>query len=117
RNALGAPDDRVEQLLAALVRALLRVVEEGERPDTVVPKAAVVEQDAGDDERARERAAPCLVRAGDEPRTELAVEPEELLAGALVHAFDLSARCGRRQEVWRTCRRVVTRRELRRPEL
>src|SRR4029079_402901 len=37
-----------------------------------------VEQHAGDDERARERPAPRLVRAGDEARAEPAVEREQL---------------------------------------
>jgi hypothetical protein len=37
----------------------------------VVAQARVVEQDAGDDERARERPATCLVDAGDEASAEL----------------------------------------------
>src|SRR5262249_33562060 len=61
--AFRARDDSVEQLLAAIVRALLRVVEEGERPDAVLAERAVVEQNAGNDERACERSASSLVRA------------------------------------------------------
>jgi hypothetical protein len=46
----------------------------------VLAQALVVEQDAGDDERPRERPTPCLVRPGHEPHAEPAVEPQELLA-------------------------------------
>jgi len=47
----------------------------------VLAQRAVVEQHARDDERPGERPAARLVRAGDEPRPELAVEREELAAG------------------------------------
>ena len=64
----------MEQLLAALVRALLRVVEVRERPHAVLLEGAVVEQDARHHERAGERAASGLVGAGDEAGAELAVD-------------------------------------------
>src|SRR6185503_13630126 len=56
-----------------------------------VAQAAVVEQDARDDQRACEAAATRFVRAGDEARAELAVEPEELLAGAQRHGPRLAS--------------------------
>ena len=54
----------------------------------MVAQRAVVEQDARDDERAGERAAPRLVRAGDEARAEAAIEAQELLAGPLSRRRD-----------------------------
>ena len=81
----------MEELLAPLLRALLRVVEIRERPHLVLAERAVVEQDACDDERSRERAAPRLVDAGHEPRPELPVESQEPLAGPL-HPREDSAR-------------------------
>ncbi len=57
-----------------------------ERPDAMVAQARVVEQDAGDDERAGERAASGLVGARDEPRAEPPVEAEEPLTAATRHA-------------------------------
>jgi hypothetical protein len=53
-DLLRAPQHGVEELLAPLRRALLRVVEESERPHLVVTETAVVEQDARDHQRARE---------------------------------------------------------------
>ena len=47
----------------------------------MVAKGLVVQQDAGDDERAGERAAPGLVRAGNEPHAEAAVVAEQALPG------------------------------------
>ena len=43
-----------EQLLAILGRDLLRVVQLGERPDAMVAQRVVVEENAGNDERAGE---------------------------------------------------------------
>ena len=60
-------------------------------PDPVLAEACVVEQDAGDDERPGERAASRLVRTGDEPRAEPAVELEELLAGPAHEVEDTPA--------------------------
>ena len=54
RNTRGAGEHRAEQLLPALGRDLLRVVQLRERPNAVVAQRVVVEQDAGDDERAGE---------------------------------------------------------------
>jgi hypothetical protein len=51
RDPLRAADHGAKQRLTARRRQLLRIVEERERPDTVVAKARVVEQDTGDDER------------------------------------------------------------------
>src|SRR5207247_6402537 len=80
-DARGAGDDGSEELLATLRCHLLRVVQERERPDAVVAEARIVEQDAGADERTGERAATGLVRPGDEPRGEAAIEPKQPLAG------------------------------------
>jgi hypothetical protein len=55
-------------VLASRRRQLLGVVQERERPDAMVAQTLVVEQDSRDDERARERPAPRLVGACDEPR-------------------------------------------------
>ena len=55
---------------------LLRVVQEGERPDAMAPERPVVEEDAGDDERACERAAARLVGPRDEPRLETPIVAE-----------------------------------------
>ena len=49
----------------------------------MVAEAAVVEQHARDDERARKWPATGLVGTGDKPPAELAVEPQEPLTGAL----------------------------------
>ena len=64
-HLLGAAHDSVEELFAALRRALLRVVEEPERPDLVVAQTAVVQQHSGDDQRPRQTASPRLVSARD----------------------------------------------------
>ena len=77
---LGAPEHRVEQLLAPLGRALLRVVEESERPHLVVAETAVVEQHAGHDQRPGQAATTRLVGSGNQPGAELPVELQELLA-------------------------------------
>ena len=84
-DLLSARDHRAEQRLPAVGRDLLRVVQQCERAHLVVAQAAVVEQHAGDDEWPREAAATGLVRAGHEACAELAVEPQELLAGAERH--------------------------------
>ena len=52
-----------------------------ERAYPVILQQLVVEQDARDDERPRQRASPRLVRAGDEAGAEAAVEAEEALSG------------------------------------
>ena len=95
-NPRRAADDGAEEILPALGRALLRVVEEAERPDAMVAQRAVVEQDARHDQRPGERAAPRLVRAGDETCAEASIEAQELLAGPLLHGADLTASAGRR---------------------
>jgi hypothetical protein len=51
----------------------------------VVAEAAVVEQDAGHDEWPSETAPTGLVGARHETCAELAIEPQELLAGAERH--------------------------------
>ena len=65
-HARRAREHRVVELLALRERARLRVVELRERRTHAALQAAVVEQHAAGDERARKRAAPGLVRAGDE---------------------------------------------------
>jgi hypothetical protein len=62
----------------------------------MLAEGAVVEQDAGDDERSGERTAPGFIRSGNKPHAEAAVEPEELLARSLLHAHDDTAEIGRR---------------------
>jgi hypothetical protein len=52
RNAGGTVQHRAEQLLAVLRRDLLRVVQLRERPNAMVAERVVVEEDAGNDERA-----------------------------------------------------------------
>jgi hypothetical protein len=52
-----AREHRPEQLLTVLRRDLLRVVQLRERPNAMVAERVVVEKNAGDDERAGERAA------------------------------------------------------------
>src|SRR5204863_1941190 len=94
-HLLRTSDHGTEELLALRGRALLRVVQERERPDAVVAQTLVVEQHARDDERPRERPATRLVRAGDEPRTELPVELEEPLPGPASHGREHSAGLGR----------------------
>jgi hypothetical protein len=74
RDSFGAADDGAEELLPPLRGALLRVVEESERADAVIAQRAVVEEDAGDDERACERPASRLVGPGDEPRAKASIE-------------------------------------------
>ena len=74
-----AREHRPEQLLTVLRRDLLRVVQLRERPNAMVAQRVVVEKDAGDDERAGERAAPCFVSPGDEASAELSVEPQQPL--------------------------------------
>ena len=81
-DLLRAGQHGVEELLAPLGRALLRVVQEPERADAVVAQRAVVEEDARDDQRPRERPAPGLVDPGDVAGAEAPIEAEEALAGA-----------------------------------
>ena len=90
-DALGDGDNGAEELLTACLGALLRVVQERERPHAVVAQAAVVEQDAGDDERPRERPPSGLVRARHEARAEPPVETEKPLPGAERHPAEDNA--------------------------
>ena len=93
-DLLGAADHCVEERFPPLRRALLRIVEVSERTYLVVSETAVVEEHAGDDERPREAAATRLVGPGHEARAELAVEPQELRAGAGRHAREDSRLSG-----------------------
>ncbi len=70
RDPLGAARNRSEQRLTTLVRDLLRVVQEPERPDGVVAQLLVVEEHARHDERPRKAAASRLVRTRDETNPE-----------------------------------------------
>jgi hypothetical protein len=54
RDPRRAVQDRAEQLLPVLGRDLLRVVQLRKRTNAMVAQRVVVEQDAGDDERAGE---------------------------------------------------------------
>ena len=84
-DLLSAAEDGAEQRLTPLRGHLLGVVQQSERAYLVVAQAAVVQQDPRYDEWPGKRAAPGLVRAGDEPRAEPAVEPQESLAGTERH--------------------------------
>ena len=95
-----AADHCAEELLALLRRDLLGVVQGRERPHPMVAEALVVEQDARDDERPRERAATRLVGARDEARTEPAIEREELLTGRARHDVEDRGRCRRNPSLW-----------------
>ena len=77
-----------EEALAILGRDLLRVVQQRERADAVAAKRGVVEEDAGNDERACERSAPSLVRACDEAHSEPSIVCEEPLAAGPSHAAE-----------------------------
>ena len=81
-DSLGAADDGAVEVVAPSDGTCFESFRIRERPDAVFAQARVVEQHSGDDERAGERAAAGLVRSRDEPRAELPVEPEQLLAGA-----------------------------------
>ena len=66
---LGATGhDCAKQFLPSSGRQLLGVVQQRQRPYSVVAQTSVVEQHARDDERACQRAPAGLVGAGDEPR-------------------------------------------------
>ena len=65
---------------------LLRVVQQGQRPNAVTAQRRVVEQDAGNDERAGERSATGLIRTRDEAHTEPPVVREKTLAARTSHA-------------------------------
>jgi hypothetical protein len=68
RNLRAASEHGAEQLLAPGGCQLLGVVEERERPHAMIAQALVVEENARDEKRPRQRAAAGLVGAGDEPR-------------------------------------------------
>src|SRR5205085_10109641 len=96
---LRATEHGVEELLASILRTLLRVVEIRERPHAMLLQRRVVEEDARDDERSRERSASRLVDTGDEACAELAVESQKPLAGPL-HSGESSALLGRCDSVF-----------------
>jgi hypothetical protein len=78
----------MEQLLALLVRNLLRVVEAGERAHAVAAERAVVKEYAGDHERAGERPASRLVRTRHEAHAEPPIVCEEPLTARAGHAAE-----------------------------
>ena len=80
-HARRAGEHGVVELLALGDRARLGVVELRERRAHAALQAAVVEEHGGRDERARERSAPRLVRAGDERHAERAVVAQQAVAG------------------------------------
>jgi len=61
RDALGAADDRAEELFPVRRRDLFGVVQQPEWPDAVIAEAGVVEQHPGDDQRPGQRAASGLI--------------------------------------------------------
>jgi hypothetical protein len=73
-NPLGTSDDGPKQRLPCRAGQLLRIVEQRQRADTVVPQTGVVEQDARDDERSSKRASTRLVRPCDKPRAEATIK-------------------------------------------
>ena len=81
RDLGGDAEDHWKQLGARLVRLLLGVVERPERTNLGGPDRVEVEQHRGGHERAGEAPAAGLVGAGDEPRLEGAVEPEQPAGG------------------------------------
>jgi hypothetical protein len=78
RHPRHRPDHARVELLTLLGAALFGVVEHAERPAVAHRQPLVVDQHPGGDQRPRERAAPGLIGAGDEPRAQLAVELEQL---------------------------------------
>ena len=80
-DARGAREDGLVELLALCERARLRVVELRERRAHAALQAPVVEEHAGRDERARERAATRLVGARDERHAERAIVTQQPVAG------------------------------------
>jgi hypothetical protein len=88
----------VIEALAVVGVDLLGVVEQREGPDAMPSQRLVVEEDAGHDERARERAPPRLVGACDEARTELTIELKKLPARATSHGREHSAGRSRHPE-------------------
>ena len=70
---------------------LLRVVELAERPYAMIAQALVVEEDGGDDKRAREASSPGLVRARDVTNAEAPVEVEAASGRCLRTAKEDSA--------------------------
>ena len=78
-------EDGMEEALALLRLDLLRVVQAGERPDAVPAQRAVVEQDAGDDERPGERPSPASSAPATNRASEAPVEAEQPLSGRERH--------------------------------
>ena len=79
-----------QQHLAHLRLDLLGVVQERQRSYPVALQQLVVEQDARDDERARQRAPARLVRARDEAHTETAVVAKQALTRRGAHGPRIS---------------------------
>ena len=75
-------DDRPEEPFAEVRVELLRVVQQAERGRAPAAQLAVVEQDAGCDQGPREAAAARLVRPGDVPDAEPAIEGDQLAPAA-----------------------------------
>jgi hypothetical protein len=84
----GVGDDGVEERLAVGRGDLLRVVQRRQPTHPGAAQQPVVEEDAGDDERPRERASARLVRARDVADAEAPVVSEEPLAGGPSHAAE-----------------------------
>ena len=98
-------EDGQEKRFAHLGIDLLGIVQQGERPRAPSVERVVVEQDAGDDERPRERSSARLVRTGDEADAEPSVIAEKPLAGLGAHRSEDIGRpgaCSRRVRVNRS---------------
>ncbi len=85
RDPRRCRDDGVVEPFALGRLDLLGVVQEGKRANAVSAQRPVVEQHAGDDEGAGERAAARLVRARDEADAEPTVVSKQALAGRERH--------------------------------
>ena len=79
RDPRRRPHHHRIELLALLGAAHLRVVQIRERAPVAAAQGAVVDQHRCGDQRPCQRAAPRLVGAGDEARSERAVEAEQPL--------------------------------------
>ena len=76
RDARRAPEDGPEELLPVPGADLLRVVQLRKRPNAMIAKRFVIEDNARDDERPGERASAGLVSPGDVASAEPSVEPQ-----------------------------------------
>src|SRR5215472_15744747 len=69
--------ERCRPLRSISPGGITRTATRSARPDTVVAQGAVFEKHARHDEGPGQRAVACLVRSGDETRTEASIETEK----------------------------------------